>query len=444
MIGIIGGGAAGLASAWLLEHEHDVTLFEKDDRLGGHAHTVEIEAHGQRLASTPGSSSSARARPTRRSTVCSTSSKCRAQSYPATLTVFHAARSASRRHAAAARRPAGLGVAHPPRRCGTLIRFRRFLADGAGVPRDSTTRTVTIAEYLEQQRLPRWFVDGFLLPAAAVVLVRRASRVPAVRRLQRAVLPRREHADRARAARQSEIAGGMKVYVDALVASARPHDASGSDSPIQRVTPRRATATSVKDADGERHDVRSGRHRDERAAGAATCSSRSPSSRRGVAQLRRFRVLRHDDRDPRRSAPHAPERVGVVGRQCAVGRCAQLAVDLEPRARAAGLQELGHVRRAPARAAVRLATYEHGMIDARLLRRPAPAEGAAGRARPVARRALQPTTPTRTRARSARPSTSRSDSRPRPLAWAGSRQPNRRARPRGYGVAPGRGRRTSR
>jgi predicted NAD/FAD-binding protein len=39
-IGIIGGGISGLASAWLLEELHDVTLFEKQDRLGGHAYTI--------------------------------------------------------------------------------------------------------------------------------------------------------------------------------------------------------------------------------------------------------------------------------------------------------------------------------------------------------------------------------------------------------------------
>ena len=38
-VGIIGGGIAGLAAAWLLDEEHEVTLFEKRDRLGGHAHT---------------------------------------------------------------------------------------------------------------------------------------------------------------------------------------------------------------------------------------------------------------------------------------------------------------------------------------------------------------------------------------------------------------------
>jgi predicted NAD/FAD-binding protein len=38
-IGIVGGGAAGLAAAHLLQRRHDVTLFEKERRLGGHAHT---------------------------------------------------------------------------------------------------------------------------------------------------------------------------------------------------------------------------------------------------------------------------------------------------------------------------------------------------------------------------------------------------------------------
>lgn len=36
---IIGGGCAGLVSAWLLEQEYDVTVVEIQDRLGGHAHT---------------------------------------------------------------------------------------------------------------------------------------------------------------------------------------------------------------------------------------------------------------------------------------------------------------------------------------------------------------------------------------------------------------------
>ncbi|MEP7358482.1 MAG: FAD-dependent oxidoreductase [Anaerolineales bacterium] len=48
-IGIVGAGAAGLCSAWLLDEEHEVTVFETADRLGGHAHTVEVERAGERV-----------------------------------------------------------------------------------------------------------------------------------------------------------------------------------------------------------------------------------------------------------------------------------------------------------------------------------------------------------------------------------------------------------
>ena len=39
---IVGSGAAGLSAAWLLAKRHRVTLVEKDDRLGGHAHTATV------------------------------------------------------------------------------------------------------------------------------------------------------------------------------------------------------------------------------------------------------------------------------------------------------------------------------------------------------------------------------------------------------------------
>ncbi|MDX1484195.1 MAG: FAD-dependent oxidoreductase [Alphaproteobacteria bacterium] len=41
-IAVIGSGAAGLGAAWELAKAHHVHLFEADDRLGGHAQTVDI------------------------------------------------------------------------------------------------------------------------------------------------------------------------------------------------------------------------------------------------------------------------------------------------------------------------------------------------------------------------------------------------------------------
>lgn len=41
-IAVIGSGIAGLTSAYLLNREHDVTLFEANDYLGGHTHTQQV------------------------------------------------------------------------------------------------------------------------------------------------------------------------------------------------------------------------------------------------------------------------------------------------------------------------------------------------------------------------------------------------------------------
>ena len=42
-IAVIGSGISGLASAYLLSQNYDVTLFEKDTRIGGHSHTVDVQ-----------------------------------------------------------------------------------------------------------------------------------------------------------------------------------------------------------------------------------------------------------------------------------------------------------------------------------------------------------------------------------------------------------------
>ena len=47
-IAVVGSGISGLASAWLLSRQHQVTLFEAEARLGGHTHTHEIEVGGRR------------------------------------------------------------------------------------------------------------------------------------------------------------------------------------------------------------------------------------------------------------------------------------------------------------------------------------------------------------------------------------------------------------
>jgi len=46
-IAVVGSGIAGLSAAWLLSRQHQVTLFEAENRLGGHTHTVDLTLGGR-------------------------------------------------------------------------------------------------------------------------------------------------------------------------------------------------------------------------------------------------------------------------------------------------------------------------------------------------------------------------------------------------------------
>ena len=48
-IAVIGGGVAGLGAAYGLKDAHDVVLYEKDARVGGHANTVSIDYDGRAI-----------------------------------------------------------------------------------------------------------------------------------------------------------------------------------------------------------------------------------------------------------------------------------------------------------------------------------------------------------------------------------------------------------
>lgn len=49
-IAIIGGGISGLTSAYFLHHQHEITLFEANQYLGGHTNTIDVELDGEQHA----------------------------------------------------------------------------------------------------------------------------------------------------------------------------------------------------------------------------------------------------------------------------------------------------------------------------------------------------------------------------------------------------------
>jgi predicted NAD/FAD-binding protein len=49
-VAVVGAGISGLTAAYLLQRDHHVTLFEAQDRLGGHAHTHDVESAGHQVS----------------------------------------------------------------------------------------------------------------------------------------------------------------------------------------------------------------------------------------------------------------------------------------------------------------------------------------------------------------------------------------------------------
>jgi predicted NAD/FAD-binding protein len=49
-IAVVGAGIAGNGAAWLLSRQHEVVLFEREPRLGGHTHTHRVELRGREYA----------------------------------------------------------------------------------------------------------------------------------------------------------------------------------------------------------------------------------------------------------------------------------------------------------------------------------------------------------------------------------------------------------
>nr|MCH9723464.1 FAD-dependent oxidoreductase [Planctomycetota bacterium] len=46
-IAIIGGGISGLTAAYCLQKQHDITVFEANDYVGGHTNTIDLDLDGE-------------------------------------------------------------------------------------------------------------------------------------------------------------------------------------------------------------------------------------------------------------------------------------------------------------------------------------------------------------------------------------------------------------
>ncbi len=156
-----------MVAAYLLHRQHEITVFEANDYIGGHTHTVDVEANGQKHAIDTGFI------------------VCNDWTYPAFLGLM--------KELDVALQPTEMGFSVHCDRSGieyngsslnglftqrsNLLspRFYRFLADVMRFNReasghlDQTSDEMTIGEYLKQYKYCREFSDWYLIPMGAAI-----------------------------------------------------------------------------------------------------------------------------------------------------------------------------------------------------------------------------------------------------------------------------------
>ena len=167
---VVGAGVAGLTAAYLLQRAYDVTLYEADDRLGGHAHTHDIVGSGGRsLALDTGF------------LVHNT------HTYPNLIRLFRELGVATREtemsmsvscagcglEYAGSRGSGGLfpapGLAARPAYLAMLARIPFFYANARRMLAGPGGEELTLGDYLHLHRYGRYFVSHFAVPLVAAV-----------------------------------------------------------------------------------------------------------------------------------------------------------------------------------------------------------------------------------------------------------------------------------
>ncbi|WHT21043.1 FAD-dependent oxidoreductase [Crossiella sp. CA-258035] len=169
-VAVIGAGVAGLTAAYLLQRRFEVTLFEKEDRLGGHAHTHDLPTPDGRLAA-----------------VDSGFIVHNERTYPNLLRLFRELDVATQDSEmsmsvscagcgleyAGARRLPGLfaqpGNLGNPRYLRMLAEVRRFHRHARRLLADEDTWDVTLGAFLAIGGYSRYFVEHFMLPVVSAV-----------------------------------------------------------------------------------------------------------------------------------------------------------------------------------------------------------------------------------------------------------------------------------
>jgi len=246
-VAVIGSGVSGLTAAYVMSRRHEVTMYERDRRFGGHANTVAVQGARGRVGLDTGFIVH------------------NERTYPHLLRLFGelgVATQASDMSFGVRCEQCGLeyagarglaGVAARPSRLlrpeylRMLAEVRRFHRQARQLLRDTTADRMTLAEFLERGRYSQYFHDHFLLPLTGAVWscgpgqIREFPARYLVRFFANHGMLTVKHAPA-----WKTVTGGSGVYVRAVVAAL--HDTM-SDTEVVAVE-RDASGVTVTDAGG--------------------------------------------------------------------------------------------------------------------------------------------------------------------------------------------------
>jgi predicted NAD/FAD-binding protein len=230
-IGIVGGGGAGLTAAWLLDDTHRVTLYEGADRLGGHAHTVDVDVGGTRVPVDSGVDFFWPSMWPTFSRLVDTLA-VPVHEYVLTGTLYRAG--GGRVYQIPLVRDGGIPWSMlRPHQMSTLLELRRALAPARALV-DSGDTSITVERFVEGLACSPAFRTDFFFPLLRAGWCMDAEDFKQVAAYDPLAYLVRRASDRLGRPRVMEVVGGARVYVDALARALSPSTIRLS-SPVRRV-----------------------------------------------------------------------------------------------------------------------------------------------------------------------------------------------------------------
>ena len=164
-IAVVGSGISGLAAAYLLQQRHKVTLYEGENRIGGHSRTVEVDTGAGKLAVDTGFIVfNERNYPQ----LCALFEHLGVSSQPAPMSFGVSVDGGRLQYSSRAPFAQKRNLLRP-HYWRLLVDILRFNRSGSAYLLESKEDDLDLQQYLERSGLGAWFADYYLKPMAAAI-----------------------------------------------------------------------------------------------------------------------------------------------------------------------------------------------------------------------------------------------------------------------------------